>query len=73
MADDRDVIACDKCGKPEHLELLDSKDDGSGNFTILQCVACYGPGWNPMATRSFSKSTRPDLAPLYNAWRNKHG
>ena len=39
--------ACHKCGEQTEIDLLDSKDDGSGNFTILECRHCYGPGWSP--------------------------
>lgn len=41
---------CGSCGQLTALDLLDAKDDGTGNFTILHCRACYGPGWLP-ATR----------------------
>lgn len=43
----RNHAKCAKCGELKHLDLLDSKDDGSGNFTILECQGCYGPSWVP--------------------------
>jgi hypothetical protein len=42
---------CDGCGTPTHIDLLDGKDDGTGNFTILECRKCYGPGWAPFLAR----------------------
>jgi hypothetical protein len=53
--DDPDVIPCHGCGRPTHLNLLDGKDDGTGDFNILACRDCYGPGWRPMR--------RADMAP----------
>lgn len=38
---------CSCCKKPTPLRLLDAKDDGTGNFTILECQECYGPDWQP--------------------------
>lgn len=37
---------CSKCGKIMPLDLLDAKDDGTGNYNILECQDCYGPGWS---------------------------
>lgn len=45
-----DADHCHECGRPTPLALLDAKDDGSGDFSILHCKACYGPGWLPMAS-----------------------
>jgi hypothetical protein len=42
-------LSCDACGTLTHIDLLDGKDDGTGNFTILECRKCYGPGWAPLA------------------------
>ena len=47
MSNPRDIHRCHKCGTPTHINLLDAKDDGTGNFTILECETCYGPGWEP--------------------------
>jgi len=44
---DSEKLDCSKCGKPTPIDLLDAKDDGTGNFTILECQSCYGPGWLP--------------------------
>ncbi|MBS4048338.1 MAG: hypothetical protein KG075_18475 [Alphaproteobacteria bacterium] len=45
-----DTEPCHGCGRTTPLDLLDAKDDGSGDFSILHCKACYGPGWLPMAS-----------------------
>jgi len=50
------TLPCSKCGEQTPAYLLDVKDDGTGNFTILECERCYGPGWLPAfvaAGRSF--------------------
>lgn len=39
---------CHKCGTPTPLPLLDAKDDGTGDYNILECERCYGPGWLPL-------------------------
>lgn len=44
---DDDHFPCMACGASTHIHMLDAKDDGTGNFTILECEACYGPGWAP--------------------------
>lgn len=44
-----ETAACDKCGEETDINLLDAKDDGSGDYTILHCEKCYGPSWAPMA------------------------
>lgn len=68
-AEKDDVAACQACGKPEHLHLLDAKDaTGSGDFERLECIACYGPGWAPCAMEHLSLSVRPELAPVYAMW-----
>lgn len=36
---------CNSCGHLFHLEDLDAKDDGTGNFEILECKDCYGEGY----------------------------
>lgn len=46
----RDAYPCDKCQKMTCLEDLDGKNDGTGNFTILECGDCYGPGYVSAAT-----------------------
>ena len=40
-----DTFPCSACGKPTHIDLLDAKDDGTGNYVIFECEPCYGPGW----------------------------
>lgn len=70
----RDVFPCHTCKKPEHINLLDTKDDGTGNWTICECITCYGPGWNPYSIVCIdTQSVRPDLRPFYDEWRTKHG
>lgn len=51
---------CHKCGEMTHIEDLDGKDDGTGDFTILECGKCYGPGY----ASTFSHDSK-----FY--WRNK--
>ena len=63
-----EVLRCNACGKDENIDLIDTKDDGTGNFTILHCIACYGPYWAPATMCSLSQSIRPDLKALYDAY-----
>ena len=63
-----EVLRCDACGKDENIALIDAKDDGIGDFTRFECIACYGPDWEPMAMVYLSQSIRPDLRPLYDAY-----
>lgn len=53
-----DTMACRKCGRQTDIALLDAKDDGTGNFTLLECQRCYGEGWLPIATRTVSPDVR---------------
>lgn len=39
------LIQCVACKENWPASLIDSKDDGTGNFTIFQCPICYGPDW----------------------------
>lgn len=48
MANPR-MIQCSACGRMTPPTLIDAKDDGTGNFTVLECPACYGEGWQPLA------------------------
>ena len=43
----KDYFPCAACHKIVHIDALDAKDRGDGNFTILECETCYGPGWLP--------------------------
>lgn len=48
MARIRDLIGyypCHSCGELTHINKLDGKDDGTGNYTLLECADCYGPGY----------------------------
>ncbi len=58
-------IRCDGCGVEEAAELVDAKDDGTGNFTVMQCIACYGPGYDMLSEAHASLSRQPHLRPLY--------
>jgi hypothetical protein len=40
-----ETIKCAKCGTPTPIDEIDAKDDGTGNYTILECGKCYGPGY----------------------------
>ena len=42
------TLNCAACRRPTVVELIDGKDDGTGNFTVLHCPDCYGPGWAPI-------------------------
>jgi len=63
---------CTKCGIKEHLHLLDGKSpDGNenGDFTAIECIRCYGPGWCPTGgVNDIALSVAPVLAPLYQEW-----
>lgn len=41
-----DWTACHSCKRLTPMHLLDGKDDGTGNFNILECRDCYGEGWD---------------------------
>jgi hypothetical protein len=55
----RDIHPCHKCRRPTHLRLLDGKDDGTGDFTILECQDCYGPDWLPVAQADLLPNSEP--------------
>lgn len=49
-----EMLRCQKCGKPTHIELIDAKPNDPENpetcdWEILQCQGCYGPGWCSMS------------------------
>lgn len=46
---EKSFYPCDRCGTITHIDLLDGKDNGSGDYTILECQLCYGSGWAPRA------------------------
>jgi len=41
----KDLFNCHKCQLLFPIDELDAKDRGDGNFTILECKNCYGPGF----------------------------
>lgn len=47
MPNVNDTAPCHTCGALTPIDELDAKDDGTGNYTILECEKCYGPGWLP--------------------------
>lgn len=67
-----DISYCRNCGVDEHIHLLDAKNpdgDENGDFTVLECIACYGAGWLPTAGPSdFALSVAPRLRWRYRAW-----
>lgn len=75
-ADAGDYIRCMTCGVREHIDLIDAKapptDPDNPDWEWFECVACYGPGWNPCAgIRDFWKSRAPRLWPHYALWAAK--
>ncbi len=70
----RDHAACDCCGRIEHIDLLDAKPDDPSNpagcdWTRLECIACYGPGWVPAGFTPFEGAICDEMAGLYRGWR----
>lgn len=75
----RDHVACDRCGRVEHIDLLDAKPDDPANpegcdWNRLECIACYGPahgGWLPAGgmRRPDLVSICDELHGLYIGWR----
>ena len=53
----KSFIPCHSCGALTHLEDIDGKDDGSGDFNILECEKCYGEGYAPL----FCKGNPPSF------------
>lgn len=41
-------LTCDSCNITLPHYLIDGKDDGTGNYTILHCRKCYGSGWDSL-------------------------
>ncbi|PDT77200.1 hypothetical protein [Bradyrhizobium sp. C9] len=73
-----DFIICRNCGTEEHAHLIDAKPeigaDENSDFTRMECIACYGPGWRPAASTSdFKLSVAPHLAPYYAAYAGRMG
>ena len=73
-----DLIRCTKCGRFEHGYLIDGKAYGDPaieeNWTGLECIECYGPGWSPVGgVEDLKLSVVPALAPFYEAWRKIYG
>ncbi|CAM5769871.1 hypothetical protein [Bosea minatitlanensis] len=72
----RDHAACDCCGRIEHIDLLDAKPPAGGvpetaDWSRLECIACYGPGWLPMEDGALRRSINNDLHGLYLGFRLK--
>lgn len=62
------TITCNACGLDEAAELVDAKDDGSGDYTIMHCIRCYGMGYDMLDPAHASLSLQPSLAWLYEVW-----
>lgn len=63
---------CTNCGRVENIDLLDGGGPDFGKEpNALECIACYGPGWLPMASIDAHPSVCPDLAPLYQRHRTE--
>jgi hypothetical protein len=69
------VFPCMKCGVPEHIHLLDAKappdDNEDSDFTVLECIRCYGPGWTCMSLDHLRDSVALELRWHYRWWRLK--
>lgn len=67
-----DLGTCTKCGIVEHLHLLDGKSpdgDENSDFTAIECIQCYGPGWCPTGgVEDIALSVAPSLALHYQKW-----
>lgn len=67
-----DTEKCMKCGVLEHIDLLDGKSpdgDENGDFSRIECIACYGPGWCCADSgEDIRKSVAPSLAPHYERY-----
>jgi hypothetical protein len=62
---------CTSCGTSEVIGLLDGKSpSGSENddFTLLECIRCYGPDWHPNCDGDIKRSFVPQFAPLYDQY-----
>lgn len=70
-----DTGKCAKCGIEEHIHLLDAKpSDGDwegGEYDRLECVRCYGEGYELLALEHIKLSIAPELAPFYAAYKRK--
>lgn len=67
-----EVAHCTKCGRPENINLLDGKDDGTGDFNLLECIRCYGEDWAPCGYTHLGQSIRSDLSDAYEHWLEAH-
>ncbi|MBP2498344.1 hypothetical protein ABID82_005030 [Methylobacterium sp. PvP062] len=56
------ILACTKCHCFENAELLNDR---------LECIACAGDDWAPLARSSLAKSCADHLKHLYAAYRLK--
>ena len=69
-----DIGTCSRI--EEHLHLLDGKSpdgDENGDFTAIECIACYGPGWCPTGgVDGIKLSVAPKLTSLYQQWAKEN-
>lgn len=79
-----DILRCDHCGEPEHIDLLDGVITADGQDAgTLACIACYPSAiakaqpdlpeakraqWCPLAREHFDLSVNRRLQPLYAKW-----
>jgi hypothetical protein len=62
-------IPCDRCGRQWHPHLIDAKDRGDGQFTVLHGPCCYGQGWAPLTTGPIDDLTAKMIAEAMAAHR----
>lgn len=62
------LARCTKCNVLENINLLDGKDDGSGDFNLLECIRCYGPDWLPTSECDIRYSAQQSYADDYERW-----
>lgn len=58
-----ELAPCDCCGKLVDINLLDAKPAGpphdKWSDQVLECEACYGPGWCPAETLATERKETP--------------
>jgi hypothetical protein len=73
----RDYSHGRKCGIREHIHLLAAKpelgSDENSDFTRLECIGCYGAGFDLIALDHIKLSVAPKLATLYDNFAAQHG
>lgn len=69
-----DLDRCHACGMICHIDDLDCKDDGTGNYTIQLCGRCYGPTVMQKALNALMRVIgRPAPYPTYiSVYEERH-